>query len=82
MIPVVVNETFWRVIAAARAHSGPSEPFHQALIECLTAVAHPDILAYQQGFNEVHAALYRWDMWAAAYLIGGGCGPGMGGCGG
>ncbi|WP_239096327.1 DUF4240 domain-containing protein [Streptomyces sp. SID11385] len=32
-----------------------------------------DILHYQERFDEAHDALYRWDMGAAAYLIGGGC---------
>ena len=32
-----------------------------------------DILQYQERFDEVHAALYRWDVWGAAYLIAGVC---------
>jgi hypothetical protein len=31
------------------------------------------ILEYQERFGQAHAALYRWDVWAAAYLIGGDC---------
>jgi Protein of unknown function (DUF4240) len=31
------------------------------------------VLEYQEKFDEAHHALYEWDVWAAAYLIGGGC---------
>lgn len=32
-----------------------------------------DLLACHERFDQVHAAVYRWDLWAAACLIGGGC---------
>jgi hypothetical protein len=73
MIPAVDNEMFWGVIATARAHSGPGKLFDQALSDYLATCTEQDVLAYQRRFDEVHAVLYRWDMWAAAYLIGGGC---------
>lgn len=31
-----------------------------------------EILDYQEKFDELHQALYRWELWAAADLIGGG----------
>lgn len=31
------------------------------------------ILEYAERFDELHDALYRWDVLAAAYLIAGGC---------
>jgi hypothetical protein len=73
MILAVDTDTFWGIIATARAQSGPGKPFHQALTDCLAAGTEQDILQYQDRFDELHAALYRWDVWAAAYLIGGGC---------
>ncbi len=30
-------------------------------------------MEYQERFNEMGAAVSRWDVWAAAYLIAGGC---------
>jgi Protein of unknown function (DUF4240) len=65
--------TFWGIITTAQAHSGPDTPFDQALAGYLAACTPPDILQDQERFDELHAALYRWDVWAAAYLIGGGC---------
>ncbi|MFI9163388.1 DUF4240 domain-containing protein [Kitasatospora aureofaciens] len=47
--------------------------FDQALVGLLAARPKREILEYQERFDELHGALYRWDVWAAAYLIGGGC---------
>jgi hypothetical protein len=69
----VDNSTFWNVIDTARASAGQDTPFHQALEDHLAAYAQQEILGYQQRFDEAHRALNRWDVWAAAYLIGGGC---------
>ena len=73
MILAVETDTFWDIIATAQDQSGSGKPFHQSLTDCLAAGTEQDILQYQDRFDDLHAALYRWDMWAAAYLIGGGC---------
>jgi hypothetical protein len=65
--------TFWNIIAEARAHAGLDEPFDQALIGNLASRGRQDILDFQERFSELRTALYRWDLWGAAYLIGGGC---------
>jgi Protein of unknown function (DUF4240) len=64
---------FWDIIDTARESSGQGKPFDQALAGYLATRSLQDILEYQQRSDEMHAALYRWDVWAAAYLIGGGC---------
>lgn len=66
-------ETFWTIIEAAQAQSQPDEPFDQTLAGQLSSRSPQDILQFQVRFDELHAAAYRWDIWAAAYLIGGGC---------
>ncbi len=73
MILAVDTDSFWDIIATAMAQNGPGTPFHQSLTDCLAAGAEQDILQYQERFDDLHAALYRWDVWAGAYLIGGGC---------
>lgn len=65
--------TFWHIIDTAQASSGQGKPFDQALTDHLATCTQQDILEYQERFGEMHAALYRWDVWAAAYLIAGGC---------
>src|ERR1700729_4386110 len=67
------TDGFWDVIEAARASAGESKPFHEALADPLATRTEQEILDYQEKFDEARQALYRWDVWAAAYLIGGGC---------
>src|SRR6185312_99877 len=72
-IPAMDIDAFWDIIEAARAHIGPGRPFDEVLTSRLASLTRQDILAYQERFDQVHAAVYRRDLWAAAYLIGGGC---------
>jgi hypothetical protein len=44
-----------------------------ALTDHLATLTEQDILEYYECFEKMHRALYRRDLWAAAYLIGGGC---------
>ena len=70
------TDRFWSVIESARAGGpdGPDgKPFDEALVDLLAALSKEDILDFQTRFDEIHGAVYRWDVWAAAYLIGGGC---------
>src|SRR5579871_6384529 len=64
---------FWGVIEAAQVSARPGKPFHEVLTDLLAARTEQEILDYQDKFDEAQQALYRWDVWAAAYLIGGGC---------
>ncbi|WP_151484212.1 DUF4240 domain-containing protein [Streptomyces albicerus] len=68
------TDHFWTVIESARSSAESNgKTFADALVDRLAAFSREEILAYQERFDEVHDALYRWDVWAAAYLIGGGC---------
>ncbi|MFI6944314.1 DUF4240 domain-containing protein [Streptomyces sp. NPDC050418] len=64
---------FWDVIRAARSACTADRRFAEALRDELATRTKSDILSYQERFDELRAAVYRWDVWAAAYLIGGGC---------
>jgi uncharacterized protein DUF4240 len=64
---------FWDLIEAARASAGRGKPFHETLTDHLATRTLQEILQYQDRFDELHLSLYRWDLWAAAFLIGGGC---------
>jgi len=65
--------TFWDIIETARASAGPDRPFHESLTDHLATLSEDDILEYHERFEKMHDALYRYDLWAAAYLITGGC---------
>ncbi len=71
--PVMETEDFWQLIQAARSRTTAEGSFDRTLVETLTARSKREILKYQERFDALHGALYRWDVWAAAYLIGGGC---------
>jgi Protein of unknown function (DUF4240) len=65
---------FWSLIETARTgSSGSEEAVAQSLVDRLAATSKLEILEYHHQFERVHSAIYRWDVWAAAYLIGGGC---------
>ncbi|WP_217573985.1 DUF4240 domain-containing protein [Streptomyces sp. GbtcB7] len=67
-------DTFWDVIESARSAAAEAgKPFDEVLVGQLATRPPREILEYAERFDELHGALYRWDVWAAAYLIGGGC---------
>jgi hypothetical protein len=63
------TDEFWDIVETARSNTAEDLPFHEALVDLLARRSPQDILRYEERFD----ALYRWDVWAAAYLIGGGC---------
>jgi hypothetical protein len=67
------TDEFWQLIDTARAHTTPEQPFDEALVDLLTRSPKERILAFEARFDLLDDALHRWDVWAAAYLIGGGC---------
>jgi hypothetical protein len=75
MLAPVDAGMFRDIIHVARACSGPGRPLERSLVFGLSARPPRDVMEFQQRFDQLHATLYRQDVWAAAYLIGGGCGP-------
>lgn len=67
------TDEFWDTVSAARARTTDELTFAEALADLLTHRSLSEILAYRVHFDTLRDALYRWDIWAAAYLIGGGC---------
>ncbi|MBA9002364.1 DUF4240 domain-containing protein [Thermomonospora cellulosilytica] len=69
-VTAVNVDEFWGIVEAARADG---RPFHEALEDRLAERSEEEILAFQTCSDKVRGTVYRWDVWAAAYLIGGGC---------
>lgn len=67
------TKEFWHLINTARFNMTDDVPFDEALVALLASRPEQQILEYQERFDALRDALYRWDVWAAAYLIGGGC---------
>ncbi|MGW7649543.1 DUF4240 domain-containing protein [Streptomyces bobili] len=64
------TEAFWRVLDAAK---GDDKPLANSVADHLAAMSAEEILAFEHCFSRLRDGVHRWDMWAAAYLIGGGC---------
>ncbi|WP_436776851.1 DUF4240 domain-containing protein [Yinghuangia sp. YIM S09857] len=63
---------FWAVLDAAR---DSDQPLDVVVAEHLSALPAEEILAFEYRFGCLRGAVHRWDVWAAAHLIGGGwCG--------
>ncbi|WP_433680703.1 DUF4240 domain-containing protein [Nocardia sp. CA-119907] len=67
----VSMDEFWSLVESALAGHKPA---HEALVDRLIAGGSLEaILDFQERLDAIDAIICRWDIWAAAYLIGGGC---------
>jgi len=70
---------FWTVVEAARAEVGGvlgedgGEEMAESLVRRLVTLQPSEIVDFAAHFDRLHDQAYRWDVWAAAYLIMGGC---------
>ena len=65
---------FWKIIDASREKaSGDAETQLAALRESLELLAPEDVAAFAEHFDTCDVIAYRWDLWAAAYILNGGC---------
>jgi hypothetical protein len=72
----VTDHEFWEMIESARANEQADDAGNAiaaALVDRLTATSPESVLDFHDCYNRTSGALYRWDIWAAAYLIGRGC---------
>ncbi|MFF3685856.1 DUF4240 domain-containing protein [Streptomyces sp. NPDC002187] len=58
-------DAFWYVVESAREDG---KPFDEALVDRLAERSGTEILGFQERFDELDTAVYRRDVWAAAYL--------------
>jgi hypothetical protein len=66
-------EAFWGTIESAQAAAGSGGQLHEALADDLASRDGQEILDFQDRFDQARNGIFRWDVWAAAYLINGGC---------
>ncbi|MGE0440212.1 MAG: DUF4240 domain-containing protein [Gemmatimonadales bacterium] len=67
----MTRDQFWAVIESAR-RADPDEPA-EGLRTMLGRLGLPEIASFQAHFDELFDGAFRWDLWGAAYLMGGGC---------
>jgi hypothetical protein len=68
------RSTFWNVIDASRKKArGDVETQLEILRSQLERLEPDEIVQFGRIFEEYHIKAYTWDLWGAAYVIGGGC---------
>jgi hypothetical protein len=74
---------FWSIIDGSRELARQKTPargqdfmdlHEQTLADMLRQLSPAEISAFDERFWEAHQRAYRWDLWAAAYWLHGGCG--------
>lgn len=65
---------FWSIIDKSRNAAG-GDPYEQleTLGELLRELSPDEIVSFDYHLSAYHARAYHWDLWGAAYVIGGGC---------
>lgn len=68
------HKSFWRIIHDSKQESGgDTDAQVEWLQRTLETLPPEDIVAFDRIFTEYYFTSYRWDLWAAAYIINGGC---------
>jgi Protein of unknown function (DUF4240) len=66
--------TCWKLIDSTRQQAKGNLDEHVELLrERLQALGPEDIIQFDTLFREYSIRAYTWDLWGAAYVIGGGC---------
>jgi hypothetical protein len=64
---------FWALIEECREDGVKCEEVAEALLLRLKNMPVETILEFQSELDERMVETYRWDLWAVAYIVGGGC---------
>jgi len=67
------KEQFWKIIDDARATAGRWQAMYEPLLESLSKLEAPDIIRWQQIFDEYQKLSYKEKLWAAAAVMHNGC---------
>lgn len=67
-------DRFWQLVEAAKVQAdGDTEARVEALYAGLGGLDPAELQSFQNHYDQLIALSYRWDLWAAAYIINGGC---------
>jgi hypothetical protein len=68
------KDQFWEIVSTSRKRAkGKMAQQVEVLREMLRALSPEEIVEYKRKFYECMDEAYHWDLWGAAYIIGGGC---------
>src|SRR3712207_5386674 len=67
---------FWALIDDTRTVGEGDPERHAEVLRCrLQRMTPEEILGFERLWRHYDARAYRWELWAAAYLLNGGCDP-------
>ncbi len=68
------REMFWQIIEASRKDAGDDvDAQMEALRESLRKLSADEVVSFDGHYLDLWYDAYRWDLWLAAYVAGGGC---------
>ena len=67
------RNAFWKIIDDAREATGDIEQVPDEVVSQLCKLPIEEIISFKQHQLDLEAESYRWDLWAVAYIINGGC---------
>lgn len=74
MEPAMDLEQFWALIAQSRQDAAGNLSAQEKALAKLLAELEPDELVdFDKHYHDMLDVAYRWDLWAAAYILNGGC---------
>ena len=69
----MTTDQFWKIIDDAREEDGDCEAVAARVKSALEGLNPDDILGFSRELEKRRAESYRWDLWAVAYIVNGGC---------
>jgi len=69
----MTTDQFWKLIDSAREEDADPESVAAAVKSRLEKLGAEEVLGFEWELTKRHAETYRWDLWAIAYIVNGGC---------
>ena len=67
------DSRFWEIVDSVALHVSDPEEVLDGLVDALKKLKPEEIVAFKQKQYEIEDRAYRWDIWAVAYILNGGC---------
>jgi hypothetical protein len=68
------TDQFWKIVGDVnRASNGDMDAKCELLRKALRKLPAEEVMAFAEELASCRAKAYTWELWAAAYIIGGGC---------
>lgn len=69
----MTTDQFWNIIESAREEDTDPESVATAVKSTLEGLSVDEVLGFDRELDMRRVESYRWDLWAVAYIVNGGC---------